>query len=152
MCPSVPSSQLLCTHGCCFSSILPQEDGFNVPLLSGYGKGAGSADLPSTLTLTGPLAGLCTLNHDLHRQHQLSTPNSPLNCFRPLCLIQLAKVEASTVLSLASVPHASAILCTEGRSAVSTEPWGGKLGHLLGLPPLPLTIPFVPSLHTDITP
>ena len=142
MCPSVPSSQLMCTRRRRSSSILPQKDGFNIPLLSGYGKGTGSADLPRTLTVMGPLATLRTLNHDLHRQHQLSTPNPSLNYFGPLCLLQLAKAEASAILSLASVPHVSTISCTEGRLAVSTEPWGGILGHLLGMPPLhPLHTP-----------
>lgn len=106
----------MCTRGSCSSSTVPQEDRVNVALLSGYGKG---------VTVTDLLASLCPLNHDLHGQHQLSTPNYPLNYFRPLCLVEVAKVEASTILSGKHAP-CSTTPCTEGRSAVSTELQGGK--------------------------
>lgn len=138
MCPSVPSSQLTSTRGSCSSSVLPREDRSIVSPLSGYGKGAGGADLPSTLTVS-----LHTLTHDLHGQHQLSTPKPSLSYFGPLCLIQPRWKQPQS--SLVRVPHASTTPCTEGRSAVSAELWGGKLGQIPGMPPLHLTTPFVPS-------
>lgn len=136
MSPSVPPHQLMCTRGRC--SLLPRKTRLSCRCSQHVARGRGAwASQARSVMAPWPLCIPLPLKPSSPQAPVTATPHPSSGYFSALCLFGLAQAEES-------VPHISTAPCTEQTPAASTEPWRGKLGHLLGLPPRHPATPFAP--------